>query len=164
MVMKIEPLVASLESIPRLPKSKVLFASPQGKVLNHSRALAYGAFDQLILVCGRYEGVDERFIEGYVDESFSIGDYVLTGGELPAMVLMESVTRLMPGVLGNEESVTQDSFSSGFLKYPQYTRPVEFRGRVVPEVLRSGNHDLIERWRKERSLERTARLRPDLLL
>jgi len=163
MLLKIEPLVDCLEAIPRVGKSKVLLTSPQGKTLNHPKLLELASWDQLIIVCGRYEGVDERFIEGWVDESFSIGDYVLAGGELPAMVLMEAATRLIPGVLGNQESVDQDSFSSGFLKYPQYTRPVDFRGRQVPEVLRSGHHELIKRWRDEQALERTSRLRPDLL-
>lgn len=163
MLLKVEPLVKALESIPRQPKSIVLSASPQGRKLDHVWALELSKYDQIIVISGRYEGVDQRFIDGWVDAEFSIGDYVLSGGDLPAMVLVETVGRLIPGVLGNAESVDQDTFSSGLLKYPQYTRPPIFRGMEVPEVLRNGHHLQIDKWRKEQAYKRTKEKRPDLL-
>ncbi len=163
MVMKVEPLVEVIETLPKLSERKVLYASPQGRKLSQSWAFELAQSSQLVVVAGRYEGVDERFVEGWVDESFSVGDYVLSGGELPCMVLLEVVARLLPGVVGNWESVASDSFTSGVLKFPQYTRPAEFRGRKVPEILQSGNHEAIRRWREEQSRLRTIGRRPDLL-
>lgn len=164
MILKIEPLVDALESIPRIGKNKVILLSPQGKCFDQKMAKSYvGHWDQLILVCGRYEGLDERFIEGWVDECLSIGDYVLSGGEIPAMVVLETLSRLIPGVLGDEESVETDSIHSGRLKYPQYTRPQDYRGILVPEVLTTGNHEKIRQWRQKKSDIRTLQMRPDLL-
>lgn len=163
MVMKIEPLVRAVETVSVLPKKKVLFASPQGKRLTQTWAQELGqSEEQLVIVAGRYEGVDERFVDGWVDECFSIGDYVLSGGEIPAMVLIEAVARVIPGVVGDLKSVASDSFTSGLLKFPQYTRPYAFRGRKVPEVLRSGDHKAIEHWRRDQALARTLARRPEL--
>ena len=143
-------------------KQCTLLLSPQGKLLDHALADELGQYDQLILVCGHYEGVDERFVETCVDREISIGDYVLTGGELPALVLAETIIRRLKGVVGNEASVQKDSLSGGLLKYPQYTRPRTFEGLSVPEVLTGGNHAEIERWRQAQKLERTRLKRPDL--
>lgn len=143
-------------------RSHTVFLSPQGQQLTQELAKELAAFDQLVLVCGHYEGVDERFIEACVDREISIGDYVLTGGELPALVVADVVSRLIPGVVGNSESVSRDSFENGLLKFPQYTRPRDFEGRSVPEVLLGGNHEEIARWRRAQMEERTARKRPDL--
>lgn len=144
-------------------KARTLLLSPQGKPFTQemARDLAENC-ENLILVCGHYEGVDERFIELCVDEEVSIGDYVLTGGELPAAVIADAVTRLIPGVVGNERSITEDSFEGGLLKYPQYTRPRVFEGQEVPALLMSGNHKKIEEWRMEQRRERTRQKRPDL--
>jgi tRNA (guanine37-N1)-methyltransferase len=158
----VEPLVKAVEAIATVPGRKVLYASPQGKRLTQSWAGELATVPQLVVIAGRYEGVDERFVDGWVDESFSIGDYVLSGGELPAMVLLETAARLIPGVVGDWESVTGDSFSAGRLKHPQYTRPAVFRGKEVPQVLQSGNHRAIEAWREEMSRTRTRERRPDL--
>ena len=163
MLLKIEPLVKALESIPRLPKSKVFLTSPQGEHFTQTMAENFAQLDQIILICGRYEGVDERFIEHWIDELISIGDYVLLGGELPAMVMMEAVCRLLTGVVGDPDSVKTDSFTSGGLKYPQYTRPAEFRGHKVPEVLMGGNHEEIRIWREKKSNFKTLQKRPNLL-
>lgn len=143
-------------------RKRTILLSPQGKHFTQSKAKELAQYEHLIFVCGHYEGVDERFIDLCVDEEISIGDYVLTGGELPALVLADAITRLLPGVVGNERSVTQDSLENGLLKYPQYTRPREFRGLEVPLILLSGNHVGIEAWRFEQMKERTARKRPDL--
>ncbi len=164
MVLKPEPWVAAIKSAKEyFPKSKVVAMSPEGSVLSSN--IAYGLakenFD-LIFLCGHYEGFDARIYK-YVDERISIGDYVLTGGELAALVTMDACMRFLDGVLGNSDSAANDSFSSGLLEHPHYTRPVEFEGMVVPEVLRSGNHKLINQWRKEQSLLRTWKYRPDLL-
>lgn len=164
MLLKVEPLVRALESIPRASASRVLAASPQGRLLDQPWAEELSRVEQIIIVSGRYEGYDQRFIDGWVDEEFSIGNYVVSGGDLPAMVLIEAVGRLIPGTLGNEESVTKDSFSSGLLKYPQYTRPAIFRGMEVPEILRKGHHLDIEKWRERESYEQTLRKRPDLIM
>ena len=164
MVLKVEPLARAVESVEQTGPRKVLYASPQGRMLDQPWTEELSKVSQLVLVAGRYEAVDERFVEGWVDESFSIGDYVLSGGELPVMVLMEAVARLIPGVVGDFESVVTDSFSSGLLKHPQYTRPAVFRGREVPDVLRTGNHAAIEEWRKGQARERTKIRRPDLLV
>lgn len=163
MVMKVEPLVKAVEAAATVPGRKVLYASPQGKKLTQEWAMELAQAPQLVVIAGRYEGVDERFVDGWVDESFSIGDYVLSGGELPAMVLLETIARLIPGVVGDWESVEGDSFFSGRLKHPQYTRPSVFRGKEVPEVLQSGDHRAIAEWREKISAQRTRDRRPDLL-
>ena len=143
-------------------KAKVIYLSPQGKVLNQNKVKELSAEEHLILLCGHYEGIDQRVLDEIVDEEISIGDYVLTGGELPAMVLIDSVSRYVTGVL-NEDSTKEESFSNKLLEYPQYTRPEEFRGKRVPEVLISGHHKNIKEWREEKSLEVTKNKRPDLL-
>ena len=143
--------------------AKVIYLSPQGKVLNQEKVKELSKENHLILLCGHYEGIDQRVLDEIVDEEISIGDYVLTGGELPAMVLIDSVSRYVKGVL-KEESVAEESFSNNkLLEYPQYTRPEEFRGKKVPEVLISGHHENIKKWRKEKALEVTKKKRPDLL-
>ncbi len=166
MVMKPEPLVAAVETVAG-PKgagreSHVVLLSPQGRRLDQGRVAELGRKRRLALVCGRYEGVDQRAIDLAIDEEVSIGDYVLSGGEVPAMVMIEAVARLVPGVLGNPESMHQESFENGLLEGPQYTRPAVFRGLAVPEVLRSGDHQAIARWRAARAQEITQRRRPDL--
>lgn len=163
MVLKCEPIVDAVESL-KTPESRVIHLSPAGGVFNHSTAkrLAEEA-SHLILLCGHYEGIDQRAIDLLVDEEISIGDYVLTNGALAACVIVDSVVRLLPGVLGDQASAIDDSFATGVLEFPQYTRPVEFRGKRVPEILLSGNHALIAEWRREQALQKTRRLRPDLL-
>lgn len=146
----------------RSATTRTILLSPQGPRLTAEKARELAGYRKLVLVCGHYEGVDERFIETCVDEELSIGDYVLTGGELPALVVTDAVARWIPGVVGKEGSVTGDSLEGGLLKYPQYTRPREFQGREVPEVLLSGNHGKIREWREAQMRERTARKRPDL--
>lgn len=168
MVMKPEPLAAALAAARQeLPEARVAYLSPQGRVLDQAAVGMLALRPQLILLAGRYEGVDERLLESEVDEEWSIGDYVLSGGELPAMVLIDAVTRLLPGALGHEQSAEQDSFgdgsATGLLDCPHYTRPEIFAGRAVPEVLLSGNHAAIARWRLQQSLGRTWLRRPDLL-
>lgn len=162
MVMKPEPVFAAAESIGEGSK-RVLLLSPAGRRLDQALVRELSVEPWLVLICGRYEGVDERVAQGLPAEEVSIGDYVLSGGEVPALVLIEAVTRLIPGVIGKEESHTRDSFEDGLLDHPHYTRPAEFRGLAVPEVLLSGNHAEIERWRREAALEKTRRMRPDLL-
>ncbi|MGB1221031.1 MAG: tRNA (guanosine(37)-N1)-methyltransferase TrmD [Alcanivoracaceae bacterium] len=166
MVMKAEPLAQSVAAARRQVAGKVIYLSPQGQPLTQEKVSELAGEPGLVLVAGRYEGVDERFIEACVDEEISIGDYVLSGGELPAMVLIDAVARYIPGVLGHEDSARQDSFSgenSNLLDCPHYTRPEVFEGRAVPDVLRSGNHAAIDRWRLQQALGRTAERRPDLL-
>ncbi len=167
MVMRPEPLHAAFETIVGAygaPKAAhVIFMTPQGAPLSHERAEALSRMDRLALLCGRYEGVDERARRMWVDEEISIGDYVLTGGELPAMVLIDAVVRLIPGALGNAASAPNDSFANGILDHPHYTRPEEFMGLRVPDILLSGNHAAIEQWRRRQALRRTLRRRPDLL-
>ncbi|MDO5689734.1 MAG: tRNA (guanosine(37)-N1)-methyltransferase TrmD [Tissierellia bacterium] len=162
MLMTPEPIYESIQSC-RRAESKVLFLSPQGRVLDQALVQELAQEEHLILLCGHYEGIDQRIIDHYVDMEVSIGDYVLTGGEIPAMVLIDSISRFIDGVLGNEESVTEDSHYDGLLKYPVYTRPRVFQGHEVPEVLLSGDHGRIEAWRQEQSLEVTRQKRPDLL-
>ncbi len=163
MVMKPEPVFAAVEALGEGPK-RVLLLSPAGRPFDQALVRELAGEPWLVLICGRYEGVDERVAEGLPAEEVSIGDYVLSGGELPALVVLEAVTRLVPGVIGREESHERDSFGpDGLLDHPHYTRPPEFRGMAVPEVLRSGNHAEIERWRREAALEKTRRMRPDLL-
>ena len=142
--------------------AKVIYMSPKGKVLNQEKVKALSKENHLIILCGHYEGIDQRVLDEIVDEEISIGDYVLTGGEIPAMVLVDSVSRYVEGVL-SEGSTSEESFSDGLLEYPQYTRPEEFRGKKVPEVLISGHHENIKKWREEKSLEITKKNRPDLL-
>lgn len=144
-------------------KSKVIYMSPQGKVLTQEKAQDLAEYDNLIILCGHYEGIDSRVLEEIVDEEISIGDYVLTGGELPACVLVDCVSRLKEGVLADKKCYEDESISSGLLEYPQYTRPYEFHGKKVPDVLISGNHAEIDKWRAEKSLEITKQKRPDLL-
>jgi tRNA (guanine37-N1)-methyltransferase len=144
-------------------KRRVIYLSPRGKVLTQQKAKELAEFDHLVLLCGHYEGVDARVIEEIVDEEISIGDYVLTGGEIPACILVDAVARLVDGVLAAPECYENESHSAGLVEYPQYTRPVEFHGRKVPDVLLSGHHANIDQWRAEQALEATRRLRPDLL-
>ena len=165
MLMKIDPLQQAIAAAREAAgkDAKVIYLSPQGKRLDHSKAVALSQEQGLILVAGRYEGVDERLIEAEVDEELSIGDYVLSGGELAAMVVIDTVTRQLPGVLGHELSAVEDSYADGLLDCPHYTRPEEYQGKQVPEVLLSGNHDQIRRWRLKQALGRTSERRPDLL-
>ncbi|MEY4685490.1 MAG: hypothetical protein RLZ25_1949 [Pseudomonadota bacterium] len=165
MVMKFEPLRDAIRAakVAQGPGARTIYLSPQGRVLDQKAVVDFSHCDGLILVAGRYEGIDERLIEAEVDEEWSIGDYVLSGGELPALVLFDAVVRLLPGVLGHAESAQQDSHMEGLLDCPHYTRPDVIDGREVPEVLQSGNHEAIRRWRLRQSIERTRLRRPDLL-
>jgi tRNA (guanine37-N1)-methyltransferase len=164
MVMKPEPIAETLNAIEKKnPGGRVIFLSPQGETYTQETAERLVNYEHLILLCGRYEGVDERIRVNYVDEEISIGDFILTGGELAAMVLIDSVTRLLPGVLGCEDSAENDTFSRGLLKNPQYTRPREYKGYSVPEVLLSGDHAAIAEWRLVASVRRTLEKRPELL-
>ena len=163
MVLKPEPVFAAIESV-RTESSQVVMLAPVGCPYGQSKARALAEVKHLVLLCGSYEGFDERIREALVDEVISIGDYVLTNGSLPAMVVIDSVTRLIPGVLGDENSATEESFGEdGLLEYPHYTRPAEFRGMKVPEILLSGNHAAIAKWRREMAEKLTAERRPDLL-
>jgi len=164
MVMMVEPLLKAIEAAKQAaPASKVIYLSPQGRQFDQASAQQMAAAPGLIFLAGRYEGIDERLIDEYVDEEWSIGDYVLSGGELPAMVIMDSIIRLLPGALGHADSAKQDSYSEGLLDCPHYTRPEVIGERSVPEVLLSGNHELIRRWRLREALGRTWQRRPDLL-
>lgn len=174
MVMKPEPIFAAVEGVLGSPtECPVVLLSPQGRLFTHRVALELGApalvaqaseiAPRIALLCGRYEGVDDRVREHLVTDEISIGDYVLSGGELPALVIMDAVVRLIPGVLGDPEGPWDDSHASGLLEYPHYTRPPEFRGWTVPEILRSGDHGKVARWRREQALKRTWERRPDLL-
>jgi tRNA (guanine37-N1)-methyltransferase len=167
MVLKPEPLVTAVESLrfrPEVGRTAVVLTSPQGKLFDQKEAERLAGLDQVILLCGRYEGVDERVVESVVDEELSIGDVVLSGGELAAAIVVDATVRLLPGALGCDRSAAEDSFAAeGLLDCPHYTRPAEFRGMRVPEVLVSGHHAEIARWRRHQSLERTLRRRPDLL-
>ena len=163
MVLKPEPVFEAIESIQKEDKScKVVMMSPRGKKFGQPLANKLSKEKSLIILCGHYEGFDER-ISKIVDYEISIGDYILTGGEIPAMALVDSIVRLVPGVLGDSQSNKDESFSSGVLEYPQYTRPEEFRGQKVPDVLKSGNHAEIAKWRKSQSLKKTKQNRPDLI-
>lgn len=163
MVMKPEPLIRAIEVLRTAqPEARTLLMTPQGKPFNQKDAERLTTFPALTLVCGRYEGVDER-VRSFVDEELSIGDYILTGGELASMVIIDAVTRLLPGVLGDADSLKEESFNQSLLEAPQYTRPRVFRNMEVPEVLLSGNHAEIERWRQQQALKRTEERRPDLL-
>ena len=164
MVMKPDTLASCLEALPIYGhRQKVVLLSPRGRQFTQKAAEKMAELDQLILVCGRYEGVDQRFIDHYVDEEVSIGDFIITGGELAAMILVDSITRLLPGVLGCSDSAANDTFSCGLLKYSQYTRPREFNGQGIPDVLLSGNHDAIKKHRLIESVRITLERRPDLL-
>ena len=165
MVMKAEPIAECFESIcDELGiRPKFIYMSPQGKVLTQEKVKELSKLENLVILCGHYEGVDERLIEELIDEEISIGDYVLTGGELPALVLVDAIGRLVPGVLSNDQCFQEESHYSGLLEYPQYTRPTVWRGRDVPEVLLSGHHANIEKWRHEQSLARTLKKRPDMV-
>lgn len=162
MVMKPEPIFDAISSV-KGTESKVIYLSPQGKPFNQDMANELAKESHIILLCGHYEGIDNRIIENYIDEEISLGDFVVTGGEIPAMIIVDAVVRLLPGVLSSEESFTDESHYNGLLEYPQYTRPRDFRGHSVPEVLLSGNHKDIENWRKEKSLRATLSKRPDML-
>ena len=164
MVMKPEPLVAAIGDVrENYPASRVILLSPQGRIFDQGIALELSRLDHICLVCGRYEGVDERIRDHYVDDEISIGDYVLTGGEFAALVVLDTVARLLPGVLGSNESLTEESFITGLLEYPHYTRPEIFGDHRVPDILLSGNHGAIRRWRRQQALMRTWQRRPDLL-
>ncbi len=165
MLMMVKPLTDAIQAAKKVggENSKVIYLSPQGKPLDQAGAQRLANIDRTILICGRYEGIDERVIERHVDEEISIGDYVLSGGELPAMVLMDAVARLVPGVLGHKASAVEDSFTDGLLDCPHYTRPEILDGQKVPEVLLSGDHEKIRQWRLMQSLGRTLQRRPDLL-
>ncbi len=162
--MNVEPIARAIETVKRdRPKARTLLLSPGGRPFSQEKAWELSQEEQLILVCGRYEGVDERVRLFCVDEELSVGDYVVSGGEIPAMVVVDAVARLVPGVLGDENSVKEESFSSPLLEYPQYTRPREFRGHRVPEVLISGDPKKIREWQRHEALKKTAEMRPDLL-
>jgi tRNA (guanine37-N1)-methyltransferase len=163
MLMKPEPIFAAIESLPVLPKREIIFLTPQGQPMNQAlfQDLSQRQ-DQLILLCGHYEGVDERVVDHLVTREVSLGDFVLTCGEIPALALLNGVLRLLPGTVAKEDSLKFESFEAGLLDYPQYTRPADFRGWEVPEILRSGNHGEIERWRKAQQIQRTCDRRPDL--
>ncbi|MEA3328040.1 MAG: tRNA (guanosine(37)-N1)-methyltransferase TrmD [Chloroflexota bacterium] len=164
MVMKPEPIFAAAESIlGSPPQCPVILLSPQGRTFTQQTAFELVKIPHLALICGRYESVDERIRQHLVTDSISIGDYVLTGGELPALVMIDAISRLLPGVLGDPQAPINDSHASGLLEYPHYTRPPEFRGWKVPDVLVSGNHAAIDRWRRQKALQRTFEHRPDLL-
>lgn len=164
MVMKPEPIFDAVESILG-PEAgcPIILLSPQGRVFTHAVARELSAHERIALICGRYEGFDERIRQHLVTDEISIGDYVLTGGELPAMILIDALTRLLPGVLGDPDGAEDDSHANGLLEYPHYTRPPDFRGWTVPDILVSGDHAKIEKWRREQSLLRTLERRPDLL-
>ena len=165
MVLKPEPMYRAVRNVLSREKNlsrKIIIADPSGTVFNQSKAKELATFDRLIFICGHYEGFDARIYD-LADEIISIGDFVLTGGELPVMVIIDAVARMLPGVLGSEESARTDSFFEGLLSYPQYTRPQDFEGKKVPEILLSGHHANIEKWRREKSLEITKLRRPDLL-
>ena len=162
MVMMAQPIASAIEAVDPDHKARRIFMSPRGKTFNQKLVLEYGKEEHLLLLCGHYEGVDQRVIDLFIDEELSIGDFVLTGGEIPAMAVVDAVARYVDGVI-NQDSLSQESFASGLLEYPQYTRPQEFMVLKVPEVLTSGHHANIEKWRKEKSLEITKKNRPDLL-
>lgn len=162
MILRADILSSAVKSVKK-PGSKVVLMSASGKTFTQEKAWEFSKLKHLVIICGHYEGVDQRFIDKYIDEEISIGDYVLTGGEIPGLAVIDATVRLIPGVLKKEEAVMDESFSEGLLEYPQYTRPEEFEGERVPEILRSGNHAEIAKWRKEMSLKKTKKVRPDLL-
>lgn len=161
MVMMPEPIFATVERVD--PPRPILFLGPAGEPFSQGKARELAAGDGFTLLCGRYEGIDQRVLDNLCDGELSVGDYVLSGGEVAALVVIEAVTRLLPGVMGNDDSATEESFAGGLLEYPHYTRPADYEGAEVPAVLRSGNHGLVERWRMAQSLARTIERRPDLI-
>lgn len=165
MVMQIQPVAAALRAVTegRTERPRVVYLSPKGRVFNQQIAREYAALDGLVLLCGHYEGIDQRIIDRYVDEELSVGDFVLTGGELPALTVVDAVARMLPGVLSADECFEEESIYSGLLEYPQYTRPPVYEDMPVPEVLISGNHGEIAKWRRKEALRITAERRPDLL-
>ena len=163
MLMKPEPIFAAVESLPSLPKREIIYLTPQGQPMQQNLFKELVNYDQLVLICGSYEGIDERVCDHLVTREVSLGDFVLTCGEIPALALINGVVRLRPGTVAKQDSLKFESFEDGLLDYPQYTRPPVFRGWEVPEVLRSGNHQLIADWRKQQQLLRTQQRRPDLL-
>jgi tRNA (guanine37-N1)-methyltransferase len=162
MVMTPQPIVDAIKHVKTLNKGRVIFLGPRGKKFNHSLAKELSLERELVFLCGHYEGIDER-IYGYIDEEISLGDFILTGGEIACIPIVDCICRFIPGVLGREESFIEESFYDGLLEYPQYTRPVTFEGHNVPEVLLSGHHENIKKWRKEQSLNITGERRPDLM-
>ena len=163
MLLKPEPIFTAVESLPVLPRREIVLMTPQGQTLDQPLLKEFATnYDQLVIICGHYEGVDER-VQFLVTREVSLGDFVLTAGEIPALALINGVVRLLPGTVGKVESLSAESFEGGLLDYPQYTRPADFRGWKVPEVLRSGNHAAISKWRYEQQLQKTRRCRPDLL-
>ena len=164
MVMNVEPIARAITAVKKeVPETRTILLSPGGRPFDQEKAWEFSSLPSLTLICGRYEGIDERIRLHYVDEEISIGDYVLTGGELPAMVLVEAISRLLPGVLGDPESVVEESFHDDLLEYPQYTRPRDYEGLKVPEILVSGDPKKIRDWQKAEALKKTAQVRPDLL-
>lgn len=165
MIMQAQPIYDCYQDICRKTGTKphLIYLTPQGKTLTQERVKELAQLDNIALLCGHYEGVDERVIEELQPEEISVGDYVLTGGELPALIVVDAVSRMIPGVLSNDDCFTEESHYSSLLEYPQYTRPFEWRGRKVPEVLTTGHHANVDKWRREQSLERTAQRRPDML-
>lgn len=165
MLMKAEPIALCYEDICKQTETKphFIYMSPQGKTLTQQRIKELARLDNICILCGHYEGVDQRVLDEFIDEEISIGDYVLTGGELPALVLADAVARLVPGVLSNNECFTEESHFNGLLEYPQYTKPIEWRGKQVPDVLYSGHHANVDKWRRENSLLNTAKKRPEML-
>ena len=166
MLMQAGPVYGAYQSVLDKTKSKprVIYLSPQGKTFSQDMAEEFAKEEELVFLCGHYEGIDERVLEEIVTDYVSIGDYVLTGGELPAMVMIDAISRFVPGVLHNDESTEFESFQDNLLEYPQYTRPEEWHGKKVPEILLSGHHANVEKWRREQSIIRTAKLRPDLIV
>ncbi len=162
MVMMAQPIASAIEAVDKNHKAKRIYLSPKGRVFNQSVVTEYALLDRILLLCGHYEGVDQRVIDLYIDEELSVGDFVLTGGEIPAMAVVDAVSRYVDGVI-NRESLMQESFSAGLLEYPQYTRPQEFMGLKVPDVLLSGNHKEVDKWREQEALKITMQKRPDLI-
>ena len=165
MLMTVQPVIDCYKSFESTlsDNKRVIYMSPKGKVLNHKKALELSKYDNLVILCGHYEGIDQRIIDSIVDEEISIGDYVLTGGELPASIVIDCVSRLIPGVLTNSSCYEDESIAGGLLEYPQYTKPAEYNGLKVPDVLLKGNHDSINKWRRQRALSETLSKRPELL-
>ncbi len=166
MVMQAQPVYDAYQSIVKKVRHNIpcVYLTPQGRTFNQSIAKEFAILDEVVLLCGHYEGIDERVLEEIVTDYISIGDFVLTGGELPAMMMVDAISRLVPGVLHNDDSTVQESFSNNLLEYPQYTRPEEWNGKKVPSILLSGNHAKVEKWRYDMSVERTRKYRPDLLV
>lgn len=165
MVMMAQPIIDAYESIKEKTDKnpRVVYLTPQGETFNHDKAVELSKEDELVFLCGHYEGIDERAIEAVVTDEISLGDFVVTGGELPALVMIDAISRLVPGVLNNDDSASDESFANGLLEYPQYTRPDTVEGEEVPEILLSGNHPKVDEWRRQQSLKRTCERRPDLL-